>query len=144
MNKKLLIMGASTYAVVASEIAADMGCFEKIGFVDDERRTTPNGNEVIGTTRDINELSVMYSNIIVAIGNSKVRLSLLNRIKNETPCHIVSLVSPKEYISPSAHIMDVLSRRWLLCMQIVLLRQGVLFLPELLSITRVRVVKAFT
>lgn len=39
MNKNLLIVGASTYGVVASEIAADMGCFEKIDFVDDERKT---------------------------------------------------------------------------------------------------------
>lgn len=50
MNKNLLIVGASTYGVVASEIAADMGCFEKIDFVDDERKTTPNGIEVVGTT----------------------------------------------------------------------------------------------
>ena len=49
MNKNLLIVGAGTYGVDASEIAADMGCFEKIAFVDDERKTTPNGIEVIGT-----------------------------------------------------------------------------------------------
>lgn len=53
MNKNLLIIGASTYGVVASEIAADMGCFEKIDFVDDERKTTPNGIDTVGTTRDI-------------------------------------------------------------------------------------------
>ena len=106
MNKNLLIVGASTYAVVAYEIAADMGCFERIDFVDDKRKTTPTGIEVIGTTRDIDELAIQYSNIIVAIGNPEVRLSLLNKIKEETPCRIVSLVSPKAYISPSAQIMS--------------------------------------
>lgn len=106
MNKNLLIIGAGTYGIVASEIAADMGCFEKIDFVDDERKTTPNGIEVISTTRDIDELAVEYSNIIVAIGNPEVRLSLLNRIKEETPYRIVSLVSPKAYVSPSAQIMS--------------------------------------
>lgn len=106
MNKNLLIIGASTYAVVASEIAADMGCFEKIDFVDDERKTTPNGIGVVGTTRDIDELAVRYSNIIVAIGNTEVRLLLINRIKEETPYRMVSLVSPKAYISPSAQIMS--------------------------------------
>ena len=105
MNKNLLIVGAGTYGVVASEIAADMGCFEKIDFVDDERKTTPNGLEVVGTTQDIDELAIQYSNIIVAIGNPEVRLSLLNRIKEETPYRIVSLVSPKAYVSPSAQIM---------------------------------------
>ena len=106
MNKNLLIVGAGTYGVVASEIAADMGCFEKIDFVDDERKTTPNGIDVVGTTQDIDELALQYSNIIVAIGNPEVRLSLLNRIKEETPYRIVSLVSPKAYVSPSAQIMS--------------------------------------
>ena len=105
MNKNLLIVGAGTYGVVASEIAADMGCFEKIDFVDDERKTTPNGIDVVGTTQDIDELAIQYSNIIVAIGNPEVRLSLLNRIKEETPYRVVSLVSPKAYVSPSAQIM---------------------------------------
>ena len=105
MNKNLLIVGASTYAVVTYEIAVDMGCFEKIDFVDDERKTTPNGIAVVGTTRDISELSTHYGNIIVAIGNPKVRLSLLSRIKEGTPYHIVSIISPKAYIAPSAQIM---------------------------------------
>ncbi len=106
MNKNLLIVGASTYAVVASEIAVDMGCFDKIDFVDDERNTTSTGKKVVGTTKDIDKLSVEYSNIIVAIGNPEVRLSLLNKIKEKTTYNIVSLVSPKAYIAPSAQIMS--------------------------------------
>lgn len=104
MNKNLLIVGASTYAVVASEIATDMGCFEKIDFVDDARNTTPNGIEVVGTTKDMDKLALEYSNIVVAIGNPNVRLALLNRIKQETSYRIVSLISPKAYISPNAQI----------------------------------------
>lgn len=106
MNRSLLIVGASTYGVVASEIAADMGCFEKISFVDDTRMTTPNGIEVIGAVKDISELSNQYSDIIVAIGNPKIRLSLLDKIQKETQYRIASLVSPKSYISPSAKIMS--------------------------------------
>ena len=104
MTENLLIIGAGTYGVLASEIASDMGCFEKIAFLDDNAKTTPNGIEVIGTTRDMNVLAVEYRNIIVAIGNTDVRLSMLSRIKEETPYHVVSLVSPKAYISPSAQI----------------------------------------
>ena len=37
MNRNLLIVGAGIYGVVAYEIAADMGRFEKIDFVDDVR-----------------------------------------------------------------------------------------------------------
>lgn len=106
MNKNLLIVGAGTYGVVASEIASDMGCFEKIAFVDDEKKTTPNDIEVIGTIADIDELAIEYSNIIVAIGNPEIRLSLLGKIPEETPYRIVSLVSPKAYIAPSAQVME--------------------------------------
>lgn len=105
MNKNLLIIGAGTYGVLASEIAADMRCFEKIDFVDDEKKTTSNGIEVVGSTKDIDELVVEYSNIIVAIGNPETRLSFLYKISEETPYRIVSLVSPKAYVAASAQIM---------------------------------------
>ena len=104
MNKNLLIVGAGIYAVVAWEIAEDMGCFEKIDFVDDTKETAPNGNRVVGTTRDLGRLATEYSNIIVAIGEPKIRNSLLNQIKEETEYNIVSLVSPKAYVARSAQV----------------------------------------
>ena len=105
MNRNLLIVGAGTYAMVASEIATDMGCFEKIDFVDDSRKTTPGGYEVVGTTQQLNMLSSLYSNIVVAIGNPAVRLSLLDKIKKELSYNIVALISPRAYVSPFARIM---------------------------------------
>ena len=60
MNKNLLIVSAGTYGVVASEIAADMGCFEKIDFVDNERKTTPNGIDVVGTPKEIDGLEYTF------------------------------------------------------------------------------------
>lgn len=106
MNKNLLIVGAGAYGVLASEIAKDMGCFEKIDFIDDEKETTPNGIQVVGTTQVIDEMLISYSNIIVAVGNPEARLALLRKIKKETPYRIVSLVSPRAYISPLAEIME--------------------------------------
>lgn len=106
MDKNLLIVGAGMYAVVAFEIATDMGCFEKIGFVDDTKKSTPNGIDVVGAVKDIGELSTEYGNIVVAIGNPEVRVSLLKRIKQEFSYSIVSLLSPRAYISPSAEIMS--------------------------------------
>lgn len=104
MNKNLLIVGAGIYAVVASEIAADMGLFDKIDFVDDMKKETPTGSKVIGTTDDLTVLATNYDSIVVAIGNPKVRLAMLERIKAETSYQIVSLVSPRAYISPSAQV----------------------------------------
>lgn len=104
MNNNLLIIGAGIYGVVAMEIAESMKCFEKIVFVDDNAKTTPTGIEVVGTTADIEHLICEYSNVIVAIGNSEARLDLLRKLE-ETPCNIVTLISPYAYVSPSAKIM---------------------------------------
>lgn len=104
MNKNLLIVGAGIYAVVASEIAADTGLFDKVDFVDDMKKETPTGSKVIGTTDDLTAMATNYDSIVVAIGNPKVRLAMLERIKAETSYQIVSLVSPRAYISPSAQV----------------------------------------
>ena len=106
MNKNLLIVGASTYGVVAYEIAVDMGCFERVDFIDDVKKITPNHMKVLGTTQDIDQLVSEYGNIVVAIGNPEIRLSLISRIKEKMPCDIVSLISPRAYVSPSAQIMS--------------------------------------
>lgn len=103
MNKNLLIVGAGIYSMVARDIAREMSCFEKIDFVDDEKEQTPDGNKVIGKISDLEKLSVTYSNIIIAIGNPKVRLLLIKRIE-EMPYRIVVLVSPRAYIAPSVQI----------------------------------------
>lgn len=105
MDKNLLIVGAGSYAQVAFEIATDIGCFKKIGFVDDKIKSLKNGIAVIGTTRDIDRLAGEYSDIIVAIGNPEVRLSLLTRIKEKFLQNIVSLISPRAYISSAAKVM---------------------------------------
>ena len=105
MNENLLIVGAGTYGVVASDIAHEMGCFEKIDFVDDGNESTPKGEKVIGKIKDIAEINCEYSNIIVAIDSPDIRLSLLTKIQEETNFRIVTLVSPKAYVAPSAQIM---------------------------------------
>ncbi|MBR2011008.1 MAG: hypothetical protein IKA06_04620 [Clostridia bacterium] len=104
MNDNLLVVGAGIYGLVAKEIAESMGCFEKIAFVDDNAKTTPDGIEVLGKVSDIEDLVCEYYNVIVAIGDSGVRLNLIQRLSEKVPCRIVTLVSPKAYVSPSAQI----------------------------------------
>ena len=105
IDKNLLIIGAGVYGEVALEIATDMACFDKIDFIDDEKQFSPNGKQVVGTVSQIGELADRYGNIIVAIGNSEKRLSLLEQIKETSYC-IAKLVSPFAYVSPSAQIKD--------------------------------------
>lgn len=104
MGNNLLIVGAGMYALVAMEIAAIMGTFDKIDFMDDHAKQAPNGIAVIGTTSDISKLSKEYQNCIVAIGNPEVRLSLIGKIEKETNCKMISLISPRAYVAPSAKI----------------------------------------
>ena len=103
---KLLIVGAGSYAHVAAEIAEEMGCFDKIAFIDDKIKTLQNGVSAVGTTADIDRLAGEYSHIIVAIGNPDVRLSFLEHIRNKTSYQIPALISPRAYVSHSAKVMD--------------------------------------
>lgn len=104
MIQNLLIIGAGIYSLVAKEIAESMGCFLRIDFVDDGAKETPDGTPVIGTTKDLAALSKHYANVVVAIGNPEVRQKLIRFIEDETLLRLVTLVSPKAYVSPSAQI----------------------------------------
>ena len=104
MDRNLLIVGAGSYALVTAEIAADMGCFNKIAFIDDKAQILRDGTPVIGTTCDLDRLAGEYTHIVVAIGNPEVRLLLLEKIQKETNYQIPSIISPRAYIAPSAKI----------------------------------------
>ncbi len=106
MNRNLLIVGAGTYGRVASEIAAEMGCFDRIDYVDDHKPVASDGRAVVGTTADLCRLSEQYGSVIVAVGNADFRLSLLKRIREEMTCRAVSLISPRAYVSPGAQVSE--------------------------------------
>lgn len=101
----LLIIGAGSYALVTAEIAEQMGCFDKIAFVDDHAKTLRNGACVVGTTQDLDRLAGEYSHIVVAIGNPNVRLSFLEQLQSKGIYRIPALISPRAYVSPSAKVM---------------------------------------
>ena len=105
MKDNLLIIGAGAYGLVAREIAVDMNKFNKIDFIDDLRDSAPDGTRALGTTEILGSLSNDYGCAIVAIGNANARLSIIEKLKNAS-FKIVSLISPRAYISPSAKIMQ--------------------------------------
>jgi acetyltransferase-like isoleucine patch superfamily enzyme len=95
--RKLLILGAGQYGMVAQEIAKAMGIFQKISFLDD------NSSKAIGKISDFEEFADEYSEAIVAIGNAEKRMELLEKL--ESSGYIVSvLIHPQAYVSPSAVI----------------------------------------
>ena len=103
MGRNLLIVGAGVYGLVAQEIAESMGCFQLISFVDDCTKETPNGIAVVGTVADLPKLAKSYNEAVVAIGNSKVRERLLDQLK-QLDFQIATLISPRAYVSSTAHI----------------------------------------
>ncbi len=106
MDNSLLIVGSGIYGVVAYEVACEMNCFDKIDFVDDEKKVTLNGKKVICEFDDIKKLEGQYSYAIVAIGNHNVRLDFLERLRKETSFKIATLISPRAYVAPSAKVME--------------------------------------
>ena len=104
MENNLLIVGAGIYGTVAQEIASEMGCFGRIDFIDDFCNKTTNGKTVICTFNDAYKYADEYKNIIVAIGNSEIRKQIFKKIIDDGNFKLVTLKSPKAYISPSAQI----------------------------------------
>lgn len=94
-KKNLLILGAGQYGRVVWETAEAMGCFEKIGFLDD------NSPIAIGKLMEYEKFYQEYVCAFVAIGNPQLRkkwLEKLERVGYELP----TLIHPRAYVSPAA------------------------------------------
>ncbi|MDD4493817.1 MAG: PglB [Eubacteriales bacterium] len=107
MNKNLLILGAGQYGTVAKEIAEEMGCFDKIDFLDDTfgaGETEGDYHEQsIGKLSDLDKFTDSYTYAICAIGNAETRQLWTNRITEE--CYrIPVLVSPRAFVSKSTQL----------------------------------------
>ncbi len=95
--KNLLILGAGQYGMVAKEIAESMHRFDHIDFLDDSNPIA------VGKLGDSGKLSKEYDSAVVAIGNSNLRLKLINELCDQG-YSIPSLIHEKAYVSPSAKI----------------------------------------
>lgn len=95
--KNLIIIGAGQYGQVTKEAAEAMGCYGKISFLDDSNP------KAIGKISDYEKFIDEYGCAVVAIGNSDVRLSLIEKL-DSVGYEIVTIIHPKAYISPHATI----------------------------------------
>ncbi len=91
--KRLLILGAGQYGMVAREIAETMGYFDEISFLDD------NSSYAVGKLDEINHFEYEYA--FVAIGNSQVREYWLDKIPEAKR---VTLVHPQAVVMKTANI----------------------------------------
>ena len=105
MNKNLLILCDSAYGTVAKEIALSMGCFEKVDVLNQHYGIPEAEGEYheisVGKLEDYENLAGTYSYAVAAFEDSYTRLAWSDKLI-EAGYAIISLVSPKAYVSPSA------------------------------------------
>ena len=105
MSGGLLIAGAGGHGRVAAEIAALMGRWERIAFLDDRHPVLKEaaGLPVIGTLDAGRAPDEDYRSAIVAIGDAGLRLSWLDRF-SEKGFALPTLVHPTAWVSGDAEI----------------------------------------
>lgn len=107
MNKNLLILCDSAYGTVAKEIALSMGCFEKVDVLNQYFGVPESEGEYhessVGKLEDYEKFAGAYSYAVTAFEDSHTRLAWSDKLI-EAGFAIISLISPKAYVSPSAQI----------------------------------------
>ena len=94
---KLLIIGAGGYGKTVADVAKQLGCFEKIAFLDDGK----SGNGVLGRCEEYRMFCDESTEVYPAFGNNEIRMDWLERLHYED-IPIPTLVHPSAYVSPEA------------------------------------------
>lgn len=101
--KNLIIIGASGHGKVIADIAVQNG-YEDIVFLDDDPCIKEcAGFPVVGKTSMVANLD---GDIIVAIGNAKIRERIQGSIRNQERLKLVTLIHPHAVISRRVEIGD--------------------------------------
>lgn len=96
--KRLIIIGASGHGKVVADIAR-LQEYEDIVFLDDNQTLTSCGKyPVIGKSNDVNKFE---GNVIIAIGNTKIRKRLQQSIDNH---RLTTLIHPNAVIAKDVNI----------------------------------------
>lgn len=101
MSKRLVIIGASGHGKVIADIAKKSKYQEVVFLDDNESLTECAGCKVVGTSNDV--LRFSDCDFIVAIGNSKIRKKVLQKLI-EKELNIATLIHPNAVIDESAQI----------------------------------------
>ena len=96
--KKLLILGAGQYGMVAKEIAEAAGDYGQIDFLDDKNPIA------VGKMNEYEKFQNDYDAAIAAIGNPEMRMELLEKLQ-KSGFEIPVLIHPGAYVSRSAVVM---------------------------------------
>ena len=97
--KTLLILGAGGYGKTIADLAAQLGEYDRIAFLDDGR----SGEDIWGSCADFLRFSGENVHMYPAFGNNAIRMQWLKTLK-EADVFIPSLVHPRAYVSLRAKI----------------------------------------
>ena len=97
--KKLLILGAGGYGKTVADVAAQLGIYDRIAFLDDGRE----GENILGKCREFARFSGEFDEIYPAFGNNEFRLHWLRDLQ-EKGIAVPTLIHPRAYVSPTAKL----------------------------------------
>jgi len=97
--KKLLILGAGGYGKTIADLAAQLNCYDKISFLDDNAV----GSAIAGKCREYLRFADGNTEMYPAFGNNGIRMQWLNRLL-EADIPVPTLVHPRAYVSSTAKL----------------------------------------
>lgn len=95
--RKLLILGAGGYGKTIADMAAQLGCYGQIAFLDD----CSTGDRILGKCADFLQFADENTDVYPAFGNNEIRMQWLDRLL-EGKVSVPSLIHPRAYVSPTA------------------------------------------
>ena len=98
MMRKLMILGAGGYGRTVADVARQLGCYQKIAFLDDGKEGVPS---VLGKCEDFLQFADESTDMYPAFGNNDVRMAWLKRFE-EHGIRVPTVVHPSAYVSPLA------------------------------------------
>ena len=100
--KKLLILGAGGYGKTIADVAQQLGCYDKIAFLDDGKTNAPG---VLGRCDEFLSFADETTEMYPAFGNNETRMAWINRLM-EDGIRVPVLVHPSAYVSPTATLFS--------------------------------------
>jgi UDP-N-acetylbacillosamine N-acetyltransferase len=99
MMKKLVIIGAGGYGTMVKDVASQLGIYEKIVFLDDNKT----GEDVVGKCGEYEKFIDENTDIYPAFGNNEKRLSLVDNLI-ALGASVPTIIHKGAYVSPTAVI----------------------------------------
>ena len=97
--KKLLILGAGGYGKTVADLAEELGCYDRIAFLDDGC----SGTGILGKCGEFGSFADGETQMYPAFGNNAIRMHWLKSLQ-DAGVTVPSLVHPRAYVSPRAKL----------------------------------------